>query len=79
MQRKQPSINSVIQIRIAKNSKGYVERNSYKLCRICGTEEATIEHLLDVCCPWEIEEEEVLHQDGRGELWVKEVMQARRV
>lgn len=47
-----------------------------RLCRVCGTEEETIEHMLETCCPAE-GEENVLEEDGRGLGWMSGVLGSR--
>jgi hypothetical protein len=48
-------------------------------CRICGTEEETIEHLITTCCPTELSEEEILNEDGRGLSWMRGVLECRNL
>ena len=48
-----------------------------RMCRICGTEEETVWHLISTCCPADCTEEEILNVDGRGLAWMKDVYKCR--
>ena len=50
-----------------------------KMCRICGTEEETVEHLMMTCCPSERPEEEILGDRGQGLPWMKSVLYSREI
>lgn len=47
------------------------------LCRICGQEEETVEHLVDACCPTDMSEERIRSEFGHGVLWMREVYGSR--
>lgn len=48
-----------------------------RLCRICGTEEETINHMMTTCTETGLTEAEILCTTGRGQEWMKEVLRAR--
>ena len=48
-------------------------------CRICGTEEETIEHLTTTCCPADQTEEEIMGEEGQGVPWMKYVLESRSI
>ena len=47
------------------------------LCRICGTEQETLEHLMSTCCPTELTEREIRSETGAGLRWMKYVYESR--
>ena len=48
-----------------------------RLCRLCGTEEETIEHLITTCHPSEMSEEDLLGEDGKGLKWMRDLVEGR--
>ena len=48
-----------------------------RMCRVCGTEEETVDHLITTCCPTELEIKKLLGDDGKGLDWMRGVIRAR--
>lgn len=48
-----------------------------RLCRVCGTEEETLEHLMETCCPSESSEGKIRSETGEGLMWMKYVLESR--
>jgi hypothetical protein len=55
---------------------GWREKND-RMCRLCGTEEETIDHMITTCCPSNMDIEEILHEDGRGADWMRQLLEGR--
>jgi hypothetical protein len=59
----------------------YWKEDRTKVCRMCGEEKETIEHLLNECVKLregEESREKILNEDGKGIEWMKKVERRRR-
>ena len=67
----------IARFRCLNEENGYKDWIEDRKCRICGTEEETIEHMMETCVPTQWDKHRLLSASGKGKKWMELVLESR--